>query len=200
MQKISNFLDAQGYRVLHFKCAMRKYSIPVISEKFLDSFVTKHCLNKSKKIHFVTHSLGGIIVRSYLQSHPILNVGRVVMIAPPNHGSEMVHVCNKIGLRQLLGVSGKQLGTGPDSYLNMLPRKVDFDLGVIAGTRSLNPLSFFYIKGKNDGMVSVNSTKVIGMKDHISLPRSHNLLLYSDSAVMQISAYLRYGSFLVIPT
>lgn len=126
MKKIEYYLNSYGFQVLNFKCSMKKYSIPAIADEFLHDFIKKHCLDKTKKIHFVTHSIGGILVRDYIQKYNSM-VGRVVMLAPPNDGAQMYVSFAKIpGNEWILGVSGKQIAN--KKYLNILGDKVNFDL------------------------------------------------------------------------
>ena len=153
----------------------------------------------TERLHFVTHSLGGILVRAYLaQGHPP-NLGRVVMLAPPNHGSEIVDTLSESDpMRRVLGWFGghaaAQLGTGAHSVPNALP-PVDFDLGVIAGDIPLNPLGAVVIDGPSDGTVSVDSTRVEGMRDHIVVPASHTLIMNNPIAMAEVIEFLRNGVF-----
>ena len=191
MKKIGTTLKKRGYHVLYFNYPSRKYSIDVLANKFLAEFIRTRCVSKKKKIHFVTHSLGGILVRRYLAKHPITKMGKVVMLVPPNHGSEMTDFFkNNFLYKFIYGPAGQQLGADKKSYVNLLPNKVKFDLGVIAGNKSHNLLSYFIMKLRNDGLVSVSSTKIIGMKDHITLPSSHICILYNKKAIEQILFFL----------
>lgn len=196
MKVIANALHQKGYQVIPFDCSMRKYSIQVIAMKFLHGFISRHCLDSKKKIHFVTHSLGGIVVRRMLQEYHSLKTGKVVMIAPPNHGAEMVSAFDNILLRKLfLGVPGRQINIDSKSYVHGLEQKSRYDLGIISGSRSMNPLSFFLIKDKNDGFVSVDRTKSEGMKDHVILQTSHHGLLVDGRAVKKTLSFLSRGEF-----
>ena len=154
------------------------------------------------RLHFVTHSLGGILVRAWLaQGHPP-NLGRVVMLAPPNHGSEIVDTLDENDLLRRVvtwfnGPATGQLGTDPDSVPNRLP-PVDFDLGVIAGDVALNPLNPIGVAmfhGPNDGTVSVASTRVEGMADHITISAGHTLIMNSPIAMAEVLEFLHDGVF-----
>lgn len=152
-----------------------------------------------ERMHFVTHSLGGILVRAWLaQGHPP-NLGRVVMLAPPNHGSEIVdalrsnEVANDIATF-FNGPATVQLGTDPNSVPNNLP-PVDFDLGVIAGDLPINPIGAAVIGARSDGTVSVASTRVEGMSDHITIPASHTLIMMNPIAMAEVLEFLRNGVF-----
>ena len=134
-------------------------------------------------------------MRKYLQDNHSLNIGKVVMLAPPNHGSESMDILIKIYFgKYLLGVSGRQISLHDKSYLLSLEQKVSFDLGVIAGSHA-NILSLLYLSKKNDGVVSVENTKILGMTEHLVLNKSHYSMLYSNEALTQILCFLRSGKF-----
>ena len=134
-------------------------------------------LQSATRVHFVTHSLGGILVRSYFAEQADPRLGRVVMLGPPNQGSEVVDRLGSWWLfGRLNGPAGRQLGTGPDSVPNSLG-PVGFELGVIAGNRSINWVNSLMIPGANDGKVSVARTRVDGMREHLVLPVSHPFLM-----------------------
>ena len=153
------------------------------------------CCSDAVRLHFVTHSLGGILTRALLAEHPIANLGRVVMLAPPNHGSELADaLADSSWFEAAFGPTAVQLGTGPDSFPNRLPLP-SYELGVIAGTRSVNPLSGFWIPGESDGTVSVESTQLSGMSDFITLPVSHTFIMSSESTANHVVEFLRKGRF-----
>jgi pimeloyl-ACP methyl ester carboxylesterase len=153
------------------------------------------CCADAPRLHFVTHSLGGIVTRAYLAAHRPANLGRVVMLAPPNHGSPLADlIAGSSTLRFLLGSTAARLGTDPASLPNALP-PANFEVGVIAGTASRNPLGAFLIDGESDGTVPVSSTQLEGMADFITVDSAHTWIMRSDIVAAQTVQFLKNGRF-----
>jgi hypothetical protein len=150
----------------------------------------------AQTIHFVTHSMGGILLRFQYEQEPIADIGRVVMLGPPNQGSELVDQTREWpGIEAVNGPAGAQLGTGSDSVPSQLG-PVNFELGVIAGTATINVLASAMLPDEDDGKVTVERTQVDGMSDFLIVDDSHRYMLRSRIVLENTIAFLRDGQFL----
>lgn len=144
-------------------------------------------------VHVVTHSMGGILLRVFLQDNDIPNLGRTVMLGPPNQGAQLVDALGGLELFEILnGPAGQDLRQ--DAVPARLP-PLSFDAGIIAGTRSLNPYFSSLIEGPDDGKVSVASTKVDGMRAHLSMPVTHTFMMNNPRVIAQTLHFLSNGFF-----
>lgn len=149
-----------------------------------------------RRTHIVTYSMGGLLARAYIARYRPPNLGRVVMLAPPNGGSEVADLlAGNMIYRRIFGPVGAELTTGPSSEVVRLLGKVDYPLGIIAGNRFIDPLGWLLIPGPNDGRVSVEQTKLSGMADHITIPATHFGMVRNRAAVRQAINFLRNGCF-----
>jgi triacylglycerol lipase len=195
MLRMENALEGQGYEVVNVGYSTTQHSIEQLAAEELGPAVETCCQEPRGRVHFVTHSMGGIVLRYYLESHEVENMGRVVMLSPPNQGSEVADwVAENPLLQKILGPSAEQLGTGPESVPSQLG-PVDFELGIIAGNKTLNPLFSRMIPGADDGKVSVERTKVEGMTDFLVVPRSHTYIMMSNDVIAQVLYFLEHGEF-----
>jgi len=196
MKKMENALGREGFIVENVDYPSRKYDVDDLSRRAVAEGFRRCALHTSKPASFVTHSLGGILLRYYLDKNPDIAVGRVVMLAPPNQGSQVVDRLKDVpGFNAFHGPVGRRLGTAKTD----LPRslgEVGFDLGVIAGTRSINPLLSQLLPNPDDGKVSAVNTRVDGMCDFIRLPLSHALMMRSPLLIEHTVSFLQSGKFL----
>ena len=193
MARLQRALEKEGYCVVNSDYDSRGGDIETLAVKAIEPALA--ACRPAQPVHFVTHSMGGILVRQYLADHQIDNLGRVVMLGPPNKGSEVVDTLADFpGFHFINGDAGLELGTGEASVPNRLG-KADFDLGIIAGTRSVNLILSTMIQGVNDGKVSVESTRLEGMKDHIEMGATHPFMMNNNAVIEQVLHYLETGRF-----
>ncbi|WP_334319474.1 alpha/beta fold hydrolase [Termitidicoccus mucosus] len=198
MNRAASMLRHDGYRVVNVSYPSRTMPLEQLANEWLPAMLRAHGADGAPRLHFVTHSMGGIIVRLWLRDNPApANLGRIVMIAPPNHGSEVVDRLRGNPLFSLFtGVNGARLGTGTDSLPARLGAgPVAAEIGVIAGNRSLNPVFSCWIHGPDDGKVGVASARLDGMSDFIEFPCSHTWLSWRRPVLAQVGAFLRDGEF-----
>ena len=193
MAKIEKALTREGYCVQNINYDSTRKNIETLAEEAIGPAL-EACPDEAR-VHFVTHSLGGILVRQYLQHQQIGNLGRVVMLGPPNKGSEVVDNFRDFpGFHFFHGDAGLELGTGETSVPNRLGH-ANFDLGIIAGTRSINILLSRMIPGVDDGKVSVENTRLPGMSDHLEMDVTHTFMMRDDKVIEQVIHYLQQGRF-----
>lgn len=150
-----------------------------------------------ERVHIVTHSMGGLLARGLITRARPDNLGRVVMLGPPNRGSEVADALSGLRVyRWLFGPAGAQLVTRPDAATRALLGPVDYPLGIVAGDRSLYPIaSTLWLKAPNDGRVTVAATRVEGMTDHVTLHATHALMMRNPEVVRQALTFVRDGRF-----
>src|SRR2546425_7786707 len=194
MRRLEAALSRSGYAVLNVGYPAGRRPIEDLSDD-LGARLAEIAGAPERRIHFVTHSFGGILLRYYLRDGPVPTLGRVVMLSPPNGGSELADLLRKLPLiRKAGGPNRPRLGTDPaDLPARLGP--VDFDLGVITGNRSINPLFSSIIPGPDDGFVAVERAKVRGMTDFLVVRRTHTFIMNSRQVIGQTLKFLRDGSF-----
>jgi pimeloyl-ACP methyl ester carboxylesterase len=195
MVSIEFALKRQGYQVINVSYPSTRLPVQALANEWLGPLLDKRTPDRSVKVHFVAHSLGGIILRQYLSEHRIENLGRVVMLAPPNRGSELVdRLRNCFLFRLVTGPAGQQLGTDAGSLPHRLG-PANHPLGIIAGDRSFNPCLSAWIPGPDDGKVSVQSTRLEGMRDFLVVHRSHTWMMWHKDVHTAIAHFLAYERF-----
>jgi hypothetical protein len=193
MEELQQKLGDAGYQVVNASYDSRHQPIETLARNVVPA-ATAQCA-AGARINFVTHSLGGILVRFYLSESGLDHLGRVVMLGPPNQGSEAVDaLANMPGFAALNGPAGLQLGTGPDSIPNRLP-PANFEVGIIAGSRSINLFLSMLIPGADDGKVSIERAKLAGMTDFLVVSHTHPMMMDSDDVIEQVIFFLRHGRF-----
>ncbi len=195
MKHIVPPFEAADHQVVNVDYPSRKKTVEELAPLAVEKLGYSNC-NANDTVHFITHSMGGILVRYYLENNEINNLGRVVMLAPPNQGSQVVDKLKNVpGYKLLNGPAGMQLGTDANS-IPMQMGPVEFDLGVIAGSRTFNVLLSQFLPNPDDGKVSVENTKVEGMKAFITLPVTHTFMMKSKTVIDQAVNFIKTGKFL----
>lgn len=196
MSELEAKLNKAGYVAVNINYPSRSSEIAVLADDAVGRGLAQCRAQHTPAIHFITHSLGGILMRYYEQHQGIPELGRVVMLGPPNHGSELVDGLAPVpGFHFLTGPTGAVLGTDDSSILKSL-EPVHFDLGVIAGTTNINPLALLFLPSPNDSIVSVESTRVEGMHAHLVLPVTHTLMMRNNEVIDNAIHYLKTGDFI----
>ena len=194
MLVLESRLAGDGYRVVNFGYPSRSESLEALTDS-LRNAVHECCSEAGGKVHFVTHSMGGVLVRSYLEERPEPFEGRVVMLSPPSQGSEIVDAyADSPLLRSMLGPSGVRLGTNSSGIAREFG-PVDFSLGIITGDRSINPIGSWLIPGPDDGKVSVARARLEGAADFIVVHATHTFIMNRSDVAEQVAHFLANGKF-----
>lgn len=194
MRSLARFLESEGYPVLNVDYPSTRIPLESLIEH-INKQVVAFNQDHQRRIHFVGYSLGGLMARGVINRYRPPNLGRVVQLAPPNQGSEVADFWkNNFLYRWIFGPAGQDLGADEKSF-NRILGPVDYELGVIAGNRTWDPISSAVIQGPDDGKVSVESTKVSGLTDHIIIPATHTFIIYDREAWNQAVHFFRYGKF-----
>ncbi|MFO7558457.1 MAG: alpha/beta hydrolase [Desulfobacterales bacterium] len=195
MGKIEKKLSESGLRVWNRTYPSRRSTI----EKLANSHITeglRTCQDwGAGRIHFITHSLGGILVREYLQTHKIEKLDKIIMLAPPNQGSEVADkLKGNFCFKRILGPAGQQLGMGktdkPKSF-----KPIPGIIGVLAGNKSYEPWFSWIFNGPNDGKVSTEATKLEEMRDFLLVNHGHTFMMNGNDVIEQILYFLEHSTF-----
>ena len=188
-------LDDAGFSTANPTYPSLRYPIEELAVRAVEQGLYECGLHQPQRIHFVTHSLGGILIRQYTAHHDIPGLHRVVMLGPPNQGSQMADYVYSLDLLQPFAPDAlEQLGTGENSVpLRLGP--VSFELGVIAGTENSGGVVPGAPEETSDGTVAVAETLAPGMRDFLELPVGHTFMMWSPAVRDQVVYFLRRGKF-----
>lgn len=188
-------LEREGYRAVSFRYPSREsMNVDELVAALADT-VTKECTDRTKRVHFVGHSMGTVLLRCYLAKHRPSHLGRVIFMAAPNQGTELADLISRSKTLQVIfGRSAPALGRGKDCLPCKLPA-ADYSPGIIMGNRTGYFMLSAMLPGEDDGIIPVASGRLSGMGDFIVVPTTHSYMPAAESALTQVSQYLRHGAF-----
>lgn len=195
MVVLARRLQRAGYNVTSVGYDSRRGSLAEHVETLAGE--VSSCCASASRIHFVGHSLGALVIRQYLADAPPDALGRVVLLAPPNRGSELADWLREFPVGHLLGPVGTALGTSDTDIPARLPLP-EYEVGIIAGNRSLNPIGSALIPGPDDGIVGVERTRIEGVP-LIVVPQSHTFLMNGRFSAEAVIRFLETGTFPEVP-
>ena len=191
---LASSLRMAGFQPVPFDYPSTSARIEDLTDDYLGPAIVR--LAGKNRLSIVTHSMGGVMLRYYLQKHRIPNLGRVVMFAPGHAGSPMISLFRHNPVWRLVhGPAGVQSGADEEGFALQIPRRVDAEVGVIAGCLPTDLLSLFVMPWPHDGRLPVASTGIQGMTDRIVLPVSHDMMMFDPLACYEAVQFLRHGKF-----
>lgn len=187
-------LHRAGYDTMAPSYGIRRSMDAIL--RYLEPDVRRFAAARPGPFHILTHSLGGLVARALITQQRPADLGRVVMLAPPNAGSEIADLLCRYNLETaVLGPVGSQLRTSRPLNDERLLGCIDFELGVIAGNKPIAPVLPTLLPQPNDGLVSVAATRITGMTDHIVLPVDHSRMMHDKRVIAQSLGFLETGAF-----
>ena len=194
-RKMQAALERCGFATLNQDYASRRKALEALAED-IHPAIQRFADGIDGSVHFVGHSMGGLLARVYIARYRPTRLGRVVMLGTPNSGSEIADRLKHIGAyRAWFGPAGQQLVTQRDATIAAMFPPVDYPVGIIAGNRSVDPIMSAFLPKPHDGRVSVENTRLDGMADHIIVGTSHPWLIRNGRAIEQTITFVRDGSF-----
>jgi pimeloyl-ACP methyl ester carboxylesterase len=194
MMPAASALRMADFEPVLFDYPSTRHPIEKLADTYLKEFIDT--LENRETLHFVGHSMGAVMLRYYLQNYRISNLGRIVMMAPGNHGSPVLSLYKHHLLYEtIMGHAGAQSAADEDSFADQLPEFMPAETGIIAGCLSFDPLATLTMSWPHDGKTTVEGTKLENMTDHITLPTGHDLMMFDPVAIYQAVHFLKHGRF-----
>jgi pimeloyl-ACP methyl ester carboxylesterase len=189
--KLRKVLEEDGFLVVGFDYPSTRVSIDQSAE-YLSQVIAS--LEGVEELNFVVHSMGGLLVRTYLKEHSDPRIKRMVMLGVPNLGANMANLMQTNPLfKWVYGPAGQQLVQDPEGYIAALPTP-EFEFAVIAGARGTadgwNPL----ISGDDDGTVEVANTRLPGAADFMTVRQLHSFLMDNPEVIAATRRFLAGGA------
>ncbi len=194
MEPVARALRLTGFSVLNVALPTRKLDIAGLSDH-LDEASRGWRAERAGPLHLVGHSLGGLVARAWITRHTPRRIGRVVLLGPPSAGSEIADRLAPSRLfSRFFGPAALQLTTRYRAHDRTLG-PVHYPLGIIAGTRAMDPVGWLVLPKPNDGKVTVARTHVDGAADHLTLPVTHTLMMRDPRVIAATCHFLQHGRF-----
>jgi len=200
MLRMQVWLERAGFSCVNRTYRTTKKSIHEHADDLAEWVEKTLAARRANEAHFVTHSMGGLVVRHYLSRNRLSLPGRLVMLAPPNQGAEKVEMFRGVALfRLFLGPHAERdLGKGEGAAFRDCGVP-DREFGIIAGgtgtARGFSP----FLAGDNDGTVLVEETRLEGAKDFLLVPLRHTFIMNGRQVIEATIRFLETGRFSVIP-
>lgn len=196
MLPLTKFLESHGYDTLNILYPSREKNLEDLSDFVHQKIMGWNKYNADSKLNFVTHSMGGLIARYYIERKKPQNLSKVVMLGPPNTGSEFADWLSETKIlapifKAVFGPASEQLTTG----YNHIDGDITYPLGIIAGNICINPLAPWILGGEHDGIVPVDRTRIKGMSDHIVIPATHTFMMFNHDVMQQVYFFLQHEQF-----
>lgn len=193
MADLEKAFAAQGYDVLNIDYPSRKDTLGNLAA-YIHPQVEDFTKGRAGCLHFVGYSMGGLLTRAYINAYKPKKLCRVVFLGVPQKGSEVADLLKDNFLfDSFYGKAGQELVTNVDNDEKF--GKITYEAASIAGTWTIDPVSYFIISGPNDGKVSVASTKVDGLKSHLILPVTHTFMPSNKAVIEQSVSFIKDGKF-----
>jgi pimeloyl-ACP methyl ester carboxylesterase len=194
LRGMASFFEEAGFNVLNLNYPSTKYPIEILTD-IIHRDIAPFVSDCGGRIHFFGYSMGGLLIRSYLHRYRPDTLGRVVMVATPNQGSEMADFLQHWWVyKKLYGAAGQQLITSQDAFAHHFGQ-ADYELGIIAGITKTDPITSRIMRQPSDGKVSVESTKLNGMSAHMVMPSSHMSFVRNQEMWKQTLYFMQNGAF-----
>ena len=196
MHFLNSLFEKNGYVTLNIMYPSREQNLEELSDFVHENITSSEHYSEDITLNFVTHSMGGLITRYYIAKRKPENLGKVIMLGPPNTGSEFADWLSETKVlapifKTIFGPAGQQLTT---KYPH-IDGDITYPLGVIAGNMSINPLAPWVLDGEHDGIVPVERTKIEGMADHIVIPATHSFMMFNPEVMEQALHFLQHSTF-----
>lgn len=196
MFPLKKYLEDKEYKTLNILYPSREQSLEDLSDFVHKKIIDCPHYNEKTTLNFVTHSMGGLITRYYIARRNPENIGKVVMLGPPNTGSEFADWLSDTQIlapifKSFFGPASGQLRTDHEH----IDEDITYPLGIIAGNASINPLAPWVLDGEHDGIVPVERTKIDGMTDHIVISATHSFMMFNPSVMEQVYEFLKHNKF-----